>query len=98
MDWARTPLGPRERWPHSLSIAVSICLNSRFPMFVWWGPELTGIYNDAYIPVLPKVRDVSQEPAQPDAPFTTPTSVEVTSSITTDLDADGSTEVDVVTS
>ncbi|MGE5864987.1 MAG: hypothetical protein ACM32J_07795, partial [Rhizobacter sp.] len=53
-DWSATPLGPRERWPHSLSIAVSICLNSRFPMFVWWGPELTGIYNDAYIPVLGK--------------------------------------------
>ena len=29
-----------------------ICLNSRFPMFVWWGPALVNIYNDAYIPVL----------------------------------------------
>ena len=53
-DWSRTPLGPRESWPHSLSIAVSICLDSRFPMFVWWGPELIGLYNDAYIPVLGK--------------------------------------------
>jgi len=27
-------------------------LNSRYPMFVWWGQELTNLYNDAYIPVL----------------------------------------------
>ena len=51
-DWAGTPLGPIESWPQSLLIAVSICLNSRFPMFVWWGPKLINIYNDGYIPVL----------------------------------------------
>ncbi|MBL0420200.1 response regulator [Ramlibacter sp. AW1] len=51
-DWSATALGPIERWPQSLRIAVSICLNSRFPMFVWWGPELVNIYNDAYIPVM----------------------------------------------
>jgi PAS domain-containing protein len=53
-DWSLTPLGPLERWPQSLRIAVGICLNSRFPMFVWWGPELINIYNDAYIPILGK--------------------------------------------
>ncbi|TFY99979.1 PAS domain-containing hybrid sensor histidine kinase/response regulator [Ramlibacter rhizophilus] len=51
-DWSATPLGPMDGWPMSLRIAVSICLNSRFPMFVWWGPELVNIYNDAYAPVL----------------------------------------------
>jgi signal transduction histidine kinase/ActR/RegA family two-component response regulator len=51
-DWSRTALGPQEDWPQSLRIAVSICLNSRFPMFLWWGPELINIYNDAYIPIL----------------------------------------------
>ena len=53
-DWASTPLGPMLEWPPSLRVAVGICLNSRFPMFVWWGPELINIYNDAYIPVLGK--------------------------------------------
>jgi len=53
-DWAGTPLGPMERWPQALRVAVGICLNSRFPMFVWWGPQLINIYNDAYIPVLGK--------------------------------------------
>ena len=51
-DWAATGLGRVESWPASLRVAVGICLNSRFPMFVWWGPELVNIYNDAYVPVL----------------------------------------------
>jgi len=34
-DWSKTPLGPLEGWPQSLRIAVGICLNSRFPIFVW---------------------------------------------------------------
>ena len=53
-DWAATSLGPMEHWPQALRIAVSICLNSRFPMFVWWGPHAINIYNDAYIPMLGK--------------------------------------------
>lgn len=51
-DWAATPLGPMDRWPQALRIAVGICLNSRFPMFVWWGEHAINIYNDAYIPML----------------------------------------------
>ncbi len=54
MDWSRTPLGAMEGWPQSLRIAVGICLSSRFPMFVWWGPDLVNIYNDAYVPILGK--------------------------------------------
>jgi PAS domain S-box-containing protein len=52
VDWARHPLGPPEGWPLSLRAAVRLMLNSRYPMFVWWGPELYNLYNDAYIPVL----------------------------------------------
>lgn len=51
-DWSKTPLGPLEGWPQSLLTAVSILLPSRYPMFVWWGPQLINIYNDAYIPML----------------------------------------------
>ncbi|WNG37008.1 response regulator [Archangium violaceum] len=52
LDWSRTPVGPVERWPQSLRTAVSILLNSRFPMMIHWGPELTQFYNDAYAPSL----------------------------------------------
>lgn len=48
LDWSQTPLGPVEQWPQSLRTAVSICLASRFPMLIWWGPELVMLYNDAY--------------------------------------------------
>jgi hypothetical protein len=51
-DWSKTPLGPRDQWPESLRVAVGICLGSRFPMFLWWGPDLINFYNDAYIPIL----------------------------------------------
>ena len=51
-DWSKTPLGPADQWPQSLRVAVGICLGSRFPMFLWWGPNLINIYNDAYIPIL----------------------------------------------
>jgi signal transduction histidine kinase/DNA-binding response OmpR family regulator len=47
-DWARSPLGPPHTWPKSLRTCVRIILTSSQPMFVWWGPELINLYNDAY--------------------------------------------------
>ena len=51
MDWSTTPLGPVEQWPQSLRSAISICLGSRFPIAIYWGPQLTLLYNDAWAPV-----------------------------------------------
>ncbi|HEY6878749.1 MAG TPA: GAF domain-containing sensor histidine kinase, partial [Polyangiales bacterium] len=48
LDWSKTPLGPVSAWPLSLKTCVRIILTSRQPMFVWWGPELINLYNDAY--------------------------------------------------
>lgn len=48
LDWSKTPLGPSESWPQSLRTTISICLASRFPLLIWWGPELVMLYNDAY--------------------------------------------------
>ncbi|MBL8827240.1 MAG: response regulator [Planctomycetaceae bacterium] len=47
-DWACTPLGPIKQWPHSLQIAVRIMLDSRYAMWLGWGPQSTFFYNDAY--------------------------------------------------
>jgi PAS domain S-box-containing protein len=52
MDWSTTPLGAIESWSQSLRTAASICLNSRFPMVIWWGPDLILLYNDAWQPIL----------------------------------------------
>ncbi|WP_007510700.1 sensor domain-containing diguanylate cyclase [Pseudofrankia saprophytica] len=49
MDWSATPLGPVRGWCAELRMAVSICLESRFPMQVLWGPELIVLHNDALI-------------------------------------------------
>jgi signal transduction histidine kinase len=47
-DWSKTSLGPPEQWSEVLKMSVSLCLNSRFPLILWWGPELTMLYNDPY--------------------------------------------------
>ena len=47
-DWASTPLGPIETWPQSLRTVVRVLLNSHHPMYVFWGPELICLWNDAY--------------------------------------------------
>lgn len=50
-DWSTSVVGTPDKWPGNLRIAISILLNSKFPMFVWWGPDLITFYNDAYIPI-----------------------------------------------
>jgi PAS domain S-box-containing protein len=48
LDWSETLLGPVSAWPQSLRTSVSTCLNSRFAILIWWGPDLVMLYNDAY--------------------------------------------------
>jgi PAS domain S-box-containing protein len=52
MDWSGTSLGEPADWPPVLKMALRIVLNSRQPMFVWWGPELLNLYNDAYCSIM----------------------------------------------
>jgi hypothetical protein len=52
IDWSATSIGAAETWPPALQTAISICLNSRYPMFIAWGPEYTFFYNGAYRPIL----------------------------------------------
>ncbi len=47
-DWSATPLGSPQKWPQTLKIGVRMILGSRYPMFIWWGPQLIKLYNDAY--------------------------------------------------
>lgn len=51
-SWEQTSLGNPNGWPQSLRTTLSIVLNSKFPMFLFWGPELLCFYNDAYRPSL----------------------------------------------
>lgn len=49
-DWDPRLGAPRD-WPDSLKTALGIALASRFPHLIWWGPDLSVLYNDAYIPI-----------------------------------------------
>ena len=51
-DWSATALGPVAAWPLSLRALVSALLASRYPMFLWWGPQLIQFFNDDYRPSL----------------------------------------------
>ena len=65
MDWSATSLGSPEAWPQSLKTAVRIMLTCRQPMFIWWGPELINLYNDAYKSIVGgKHPDCLGQPAQ----------------------------------
>ena len=52
LDWSQTPVGPIEGWPQSLKTVVRIMLDSRYAMWMGWGPELTFFCNDAYLPTV----------------------------------------------
>jgi signal transduction histidine kinase/CheY-like chemotaxis protein len=51
-DWSTSPLGHPRDWPQALRTTVGLMLNSKFPMFVAWGPELGFLYNDSYALIL----------------------------------------------
>jgi signal transduction histidine kinase/DNA-binding response OmpR family regulator len=52
LDWSTTAVGPVDRWPQSLRTALSILLETGFPMYIAWGPAFTQFYNDGYRPIL----------------------------------------------
>jgi signal transduction histidine kinase/CheY-like chemotaxis protein len=57
LDWTRTPLGAPPGWPQSLKTIVRVMLDSRYAMWMLWGPELTFFCNDAYLPTVGIKRD-----------------------------------------
>ncbi len=56
-DWSATPLGPPQGWSSGLRATVSLMLTSRFAMWMAWGPALTFLCNDAYLPTVGLRRD-----------------------------------------
>ena len=51
-NWSDTPLGDFDQWPLSLRTTLANILHSSFPMFLFWGKDLTCFYNDAFRPSL----------------------------------------------
>ena len=51
-DWRASSLGAPENWPQSLKTIVRVLLDSRYAMWMAWGPDLTFFCNDAYLPTV----------------------------------------------
>jgi PAS domain S-box-containing protein len=47
-NWSETSFGAPDHWPDSLQSAVSIALNSGFPIAIYWGTDFSLLYNDAW--------------------------------------------------
>jgi PAS domain S-box-containing protein len=56
-EWASSALGPAAQWPQSLKTIIRVMLDSRYAMWMLWGPELTFFCNDAYLPTVGKKRN-----------------------------------------
>jgi PAS domain S-box-containing protein len=52
LDWSRTALGPAADWPQSLKTIIRMMLDSRYAMWMLWGPDITFFCNDAYLPTV----------------------------------------------
>jgi PAS domain S-box-containing protein len=52
LDWSATRIGRIEDWPVELVAAVNTILGSPLPMQIFWGREMTLIYNDALMPFM----------------------------------------------
>ncbi|KAH7386103.1 putative histidine kinase HHK16p [Pyrenochaeta sp. MPI-SDFR-AT-0127] len=48
VDWANTPLGPMEKWSLQFREVVNLLMRNPHPCALFWGEELTMIYNLAY--------------------------------------------------
>jgi hypothetical protein len=48
VEWASTPLGPMEKWSVQFREIVNLVMRNPHPCSLFWGEDLTMIYNEAY--------------------------------------------------
>jgi len=48
VNWATTPLGPMDQWSPEFRQAANLCMANPHPAALFWGSELTMLYNEAY--------------------------------------------------
>lgn len=48
VDWATTPLGPMSTWSLQFREIANLVMNNLHPVSLFWGEELTMLYNEAY--------------------------------------------------
>ncbi|KAK2468318.1 hypothetical protein H9L39_19964 [Fusarium oxysporum f. sp. albedinis] len=48
IDWASTPLGPMDSWSPELRQVANLVVNNPHPANIFWGNDMTMLYNEAY--------------------------------------------------
>lgn len=48
VNWEKTPLGPMESWSPEFRQTVNLVMLNPHPASLFWGPDLTMLYNEAY--------------------------------------------------
>ncbi|KAK1758090.1 hypothetical protein QBC47DRAFT_373685 [Echria macrotheca] len=48
VNWADTPLGPMDKWSPEFRQTANLCMSNPHPAALFWGSELTMLYNEAY--------------------------------------------------
>ncbi|KAK2609179.1 hypothetical protein QQS21_002261 [Conoideocrella luteorostrata] len=48
VEWAKTPLGPMDDWSPEFRQVANLCMSNPHPAALFWGSELTMLYNEAY--------------------------------------------------
>lgn len=56
--WSATPLGNFDAWPRSLLFYTHLLISQPNPAAIYWGPDLTSIYNEALIPFIGKAHPI----------------------------------------
>ncbi|WP_419805052.1 ATP-binding protein [Terriglobus sp.] len=51
-DWSATPLGATSTWDASLLTTINMALAIPTPVQIFWGRDMTVLYNDAFVPIL----------------------------------------------
>ncbi|KAF5967654.1 sensory transduction histidine kinase [Fusarium coicis] len=48
IDWSSTPLGPMSTWSPELHQVANLVINNPHPANIFWGNDMTMLYNEAY--------------------------------------------------
>ncbi|KAK2674941.1 hypothetical protein RAB80_009925 [Fusarium oxysporum f. sp. vasinfectum] len=48
IDWSSTPLGPMSSWSPELRQVANLVINNPHPANIFWGSDMTMLYNEAY--------------------------------------------------
>ncbi|KAL1613547.1 hypothetical protein SLS54_010518 [Diplodia seriata] len=59
VDWGQTPIGPMDSWSTPLRTMTNLVMRDPNPSVLFWGEEVTMIYNEAYIELIGQLHPIA---------------------------------------